>query len=71
MQTIGVERLVADARRMSYQQILEILEDGWASRRELERELQRTVPEIQRAAMELLVKPEERCSPMEIPALLA
>jgi colanic acid/amylovoran biosynthesis protein len=70
MQTIGVERLVADARRMSYQQILEILEDSWASRGEIRRELERTVPEIQRAAKELLVKSEERCLLMEIPAVL-
>lgn len=71
MQPIGIDRLVADARRMSYQQILETFESAWESRNEISRELERTVPEIQRAATDLLVTADERCLHMEIPAVVA
>lgn len=71
MKTIGVERLVADVRRMSYQQILATFENAWVSRNEISRELERTVPAIQRAARELLVTADDRCPHVEIPAVVA
>lgn len=71
MKTIGVERLVADARRMSYRQILETFESAWESRNEISRELERTVPEIRRAARELLVTVDDRCPHVEFPAVVA
>ncbi len=71
MKTIGVERLVADARRMSPRQILEILDNSWVLREEIERDLEQTVPQIQRLARDLLVNVDRKRQHKRIPAVFA